>query len=79
MPNDVPSSSPVKLNTTYFSDLVPQLYTKYPNYLMKLNCTVVQMPVFTFNTSGIYLNALTHVDFYVFNNQSSTYVFTLAM
>ena len=33
--SDVPPTSPIQLNTTFFRALVPSLYAKYPNQLMR--------------------------------------------
>jgi hypothetical protein len=76
-PNMVPSDSPFQLNTTDFSDLIPPLYQKYPNMLMELNCSVVQMPTCYFNASGAFINAVSHVDVYVIINGSAVFTFTL--
>jgi hypothetical protein len=73
----VPSDSPIKLNTSYFSDLIPPLYQKYPNLPMQLNCSVSQMPVCQFNSSGANINANSIVDVYVKSNNNMINVFTL--
>ena len=75
----VPSDSPVKLNTSYFSSLIPLLYQKYPNLDMELNCSVAQAPSCHFNASGAYINANTLVDVSVISNKNLVDVFTLAV
>jgi len=75
--NDIPNTSPIQLNTTYFSDLIPPLYNKYPNTLMDLNVSVVSMPTVFFNTSGAFVTATAHCDTYVVINNSPVYAFTL--
>jgi len=76
-PEMVPTTSPIQLNTTYFNDLIPQLYSRYPGRLMYLNVTVAAMPTVNFNSSGALVTAVTHVDFLVIINNSTVYCFTL--
>jgi lipopolysaccharide-binding protein len=50
---DLPSWSPVRLNTSSFKDLVPELYKKYPNMLMEARVLATQTPTVTFTSGGI--------------------------
>eukprot|EP00731_Ephydatia_muelleri_P031068 Em0022g582a len=43
-PNMVPSFLPYQLNTSYFQDLIPELYAKYPNQLMELYLNATKPP-----------------------------------
>ena len=43
-PNMVPSFLPYQLNTSYFQNLIPELYAKYPNQLMELFLNATKPP-----------------------------------
>jgi len=53
--NEVPANSPVQLNTSYFEDIVPPLYQKYPNLLMTLQLSSSSWPQTVIDNSGLNL------------------------
>jgi len=48
--NQIPSDSPIQFNTSTWQTLVPPLYSKYPNYLMRAVINPIQSPTVTFST-----------------------------
>jgi len=50
---DLPSWSPIRLNTTDFAGLLPQLYKLFPGYMMALNLYCTTNPLASFETTGI--------------------------
>jgi len=55
----IPSSSPFRLNTTSLRWLFPDLYTEYPDKLLSIFLSPAQTPLLTFDhVSGITISAL---------------------
>lgn len=61
----LPSNSPLRLNTTYFSILIPPLEKAYPDRMFKLNIYAAATPTVTFSASGAAVNAIVNVDFVI--------------
>lgn len=74
---DIPSWSPVQLNTSYFEYILPNLYNKYPNAAMMLDLSVGAMPTANFETSGATVNAYGFIQVFVLENGSYLSAFTL--
>jgi len=53
MDKDIPSWSPMRLNTSSFQYLIPTLYQYYPNMLMQINVYSTQPPEATFSAKGV--------------------------
>jgi len=53
--SQVPPDVPIKLETSYFKDLIPALYQKYPNMLMQLRNMATTYPITTFSPSGAFV------------------------
>jgi len=62
-PNDVPSSSIVKLNTDYLRGAIPALYNKYPGRNISIQSNVDSSPTVVFTPKGATVKAsgLMHV------------------
>eukprot|EP01113_Clastostelium_recurvatum_P018099 TRINITY_DN2135_c0_g1_i2.p1 TRINITY_DN2135_c0_g1~~TRINITY_DN2135_c0_g1_i2.p1 ORF type:complete len:551 (-),score=120.77 TRINITY_DN2135_c0_g1_i2:15-1610(-) len=77
---DVPDDSPIRLNTTYFDQLIPPLPILYPNLMMELGVSASQTPVLFFQESGAQLQAATLLDiFVIFENGTLFKAATLDM
>jgi len=50
--NQIPPDSPIQFNTSTWSGLVPPLYAKYPNYLMRAVLNPITSPTVSFSTAG---------------------------
>jgi len=75
---DIPSWSPVRLNTTSFKYLLPALFQDYPNDLMQLRIYSTQPPNAVFSAQGIQVVAPGNIDFNVIlPGGSMTPAFTL--
>lgn len=61
----LPATSPIRLNTTYFSVLIPPLQKAYPNEMFKLRLYAADTPTVSFSSSGADVNALVNVDFII--------------
>jgi hypothetical protein len=51
--NQIPDWAPIRLNTTYFKEIIPQLTDMYPNNLMEINVYATSSPNVTFITEGL--------------------------
>eukprot|EP00761_Pharyngomonas_kirbyi_P011710 gb/GECH01011736.1/.p1 GENE.gb/GECH01011736.1/~~gb/GECH01011736.1/.p1 ORF type:complete len:492 (+),score=93.38 gb/GECH01011736.1/:1-1476(+) len=49
---DLPSNSPINLNTTDFKTLIPKLYAKLPNAPMQVNISTSKPPTTTISSKG---------------------------
>lgn len=52
-PENLPSDSPIKLNTFYFKDAIPPLFQIYPNFFMQTGLKITKMPSLQFSRTGI--------------------------
>eukprot|EP01111_Echinosteliopsis_oligospora_P003584 TRINITY_DN15620_c0_g1_i1.p1 TRINITY_DN15620_c0_g1~~TRINITY_DN15620_c0_g1_i1.p1 ORF type:complete len:106 (+),score=32.94 TRINITY_DN15620_c0_g1_i1:377-694(+) len=52
----LPSSSPLRLNTSYFSEMIPALYKAYPDKMMEINIYAVSYPITSFSSFGAQMN-----------------------
>ena len=81
-PNEVPSSIPIKLNTSSFKLIIPNLYTKYPNMNMTLLMHATKPPVMTVDPKGVNVTVFGDVDVCVYdskNNNRITPAFNLSV
>jgi len=62
---DIPSWAPIRLNTTYWKVLLPQLTQKWPNNLMEVQLYANTAPVGVFSASGASITAYGDMDFLV--------------
>jgi lipopolysaccharide-binding protein len=78
---DLPSWSPIRLNTASWSFLLPQLASKYPNMAMVATIAATQAPVAKFTPQGLSELADGAIYFLVLppNNGTAIPVFTLAL
>eukprot|EP01112_Ceratiomyxa_fruticulosa_P013992 TRINITY_DN3976_c0_g1_i1.p1 TRINITY_DN3976_c0_g1~~TRINITY_DN3976_c0_g1_i1.p1 ORF type:complete len:507 (-),score=91.17 TRINITY_DN3976_c0_g1_i1:131-1651(-) len=75
---DIPNDSPMRLNTTYFQDMVDPLYDHFPDMMVELEITVAQTPVMLFHQNGAELTATTFINVNVIEpNDTVTLAFTL--
>jgi hypothetical protein len=80
LPEDVPSSSPIKLNTTSLKTWLPELYNKYPNKGVRIDLETTVYPQTSFSPSSINIVANTTLLFSVYNDdQSLTKAFLLGL
>jgi len=64
-PKDIPSYSPVRLNTTDFKFIIPALYARYPNMAMVLELYSTQPPTAIFTSNGAAVSAIGDLTVYV--------------
>jgi len=78
---DLPSSVPVRLNTSSFEELIPNIYTKYPNMLMKLVIyeDKTTPPVAKFSKDGILITARGAIDVQVITKAANISAFVLGV
>jgi len=71
-PSDIPSNSPVQLNTgnDNMKKLLPNLYEYYPNSPMYLEITVIDPPVTNIETTNFTLALKLNINVTVMDNQS---------
>lgn len=65
--NEVPSDSPIQLNTSTWQALLPNLYSKYPNWLMRATVEALTPPVANVSTSGAFVSGTNEVLIQVIN------------
>eukprot|EP00708_Paratrimastix_pyriformis_P002928 GAFH01001690.1.p1 GENE.GAFH01001690.1~~GAFH01001690.1.p1 ORF type:complete len:490 (-),score=134.42 GAFH01001690.1:12-1343(-) len=74
---DVPPESPVRLNTTDFQDMIPNLYNAYPDRLMHLHLQADQYPEVTVDSDGIQGAMVASINVSVILPSGLAHVFTL--
>eukprot|EP01088_Endostelium_zonatum_P010228 TRINITY_DN235_c0_g1_i1.p1 TRINITY_DN235_c0_g1~~TRINITY_DN235_c0_g1_i1.p1 ORF type:complete len:495 (-),score=103.57 TRINITY_DN235_c0_g1_i1:28-1470(-) len=79
--NEVPSDSPIKLNTSTWEYVVPKMYSLYPNWLMQATVSAIAAPITTISPSNATVFARTSVLVEVINPKTGalTPVFTLGL
>ena len=64
-PDAVPKHSPLKLNTSSFEYLLPELYKKYPNMGLILNVKTTKPPHFEINSKTVSLLVASEVNVFI--------------
>ncbi|XP_064420545.1 bactericidal permeability-increasing protein [Latimeria chalumnae] len=76
----IPKESKIRLNTTYFGLLIPQLQKLYPNMLMKMRVLTDSAPFLTISPSNLTLTATGEIQaFAILPNSSLAPLFILHM
>jgi len=76
---EIPSWSPIRLNTSSFKELLPALYNDYPNDLLQLNIYSTQPPHAVFTSQGISVLASGNLEMMVvLSNGDLVSAFTLS-
>lgn len=60
--SQLPPDAPLRLNTTYFTDLIPPLEKAYPNQMFELGIRALEVPTGQFTPSGAFVTALGALD-----------------
>lgn len=63
--DDLPTDAPLRLNTTYFIDMVPPLYKAFPDQLMEIDSFATQPPIVVFSKEGAFVEALGNLNVYI--------------
>jgi len=74
---DIPSWSPIRLNTTSWRYIIPILYQKYPNKLMSLQVKATQSPTCVFSANGAAVEVDGEIEVFVIDNGQSIPAFIL--
>eukprot|EP01088_Endostelium_zonatum_P013405 TRINITY_DN2794_c0_g1_i1.p1 TRINITY_DN2794_c0_g1~~TRINITY_DN2794_c0_g1_i1.p1 ORF type:complete len:494 (+),score=83.32 TRINITY_DN2794_c0_g1_i1:53-1534(+) len=64
---EVPDNSPIQFNTSSWKTLIPNLYTKYPNWLMQVQVYPLAPPTINFTTQGGFISGRGAVSVRVIN------------
>jgi len=75
--NEIPSWSPIGLNTTDFRFILPQLYNQFPNDGMLLNLVGESPPFSVFSESGCIVSVYGFLNTFVLQNNGLVLAFTL--
>jgi len=76
----IPPDSPLQFNTSSWKSIIPQLYTKYPNWGMKATLYPIVPPTTTFTTAGAHVVGSLGVDFFVVSSAGAALpVFTVGV
>eukprot|EP01111_Echinosteliopsis_oligospora_P006861 TRINITY_DN2126_c0_g1_i2.p1 TRINITY_DN2126_c0_g1~~TRINITY_DN2126_c0_g1_i2.p1 ORF type:complete len:480 (+),score=131.88 TRINITY_DN2126_c0_g1_i2:44-1483(+) len=77
---DLPASSPLRLNTTYFEDLIPPLYSNFPDKMMELYVHVPTTPfVNIVSDVGTTLKAEVEVAFIILPSNETAFVLDVVL
>lgn len=77
---DVPPNSPIKLNTTSFRFIIPQLYQQFPNCAMQVLLEATQPPTTQIRNSGILAQIIGAMDVEVIQPNGTVFsAFTIAV
>jgi lipopolysaccharide-binding protein len=75
---NIPSWSPIRLNTSSFEYLIPILYKNYPNKLLQIQLYATQSPKLIFSKQGSFINVIGKLDMdVILNNGTIKPVFSL--
>jgi len=75
--SSLPPWSPVRLNTTQFQDLIPEMYKKWPNALMELKVYATQTPYVLFTPTGAVIGVTGNIEVNVYAPSGKVNAFTI--
>jgi len=76
---NIPSWSPVRLNTSSFKDILPELFSMYPNDAMLIRLSASQPPRATFSSAGSAVHIMGNIQaFAILANGTLAPCFTIA-
>jgi len=71
--SQLPPDAPLRLNTTYFTDLIPPLAKAYPNQMFELGIRALETPTGEFTPTGAIVTALGALDCIVLPNMETAF------
>jgi len=77
--DSIPKDFPFKMNTLYFTGLIPEMYSKYPNKDLSITLEIDSMPTVELNSTQIITSDLVYSISYALLEDPSTTIFSLSV